>query len=261
MRILALNGSFRKNGNTSHVLTLLEQELHSLAATSGEPFEFETIHLGHQELGLCRGCRVCFDRGEEFCPHKDDLAAIKAKVLAAEGIISASPVYVGDVSGIMKNWIDRMAHVCHRPELAGKSVLVVATTGSSSPRHTLHTMQGAWLSWGASLAGAAGYVTGAQISREAIAERYGKDIRRKAQRLYHAIQTRNYERPPFVALMIFRMQQRSRSQASEGTLDRQYWDAQGWTDPSREYYIPTRANRLTVAAARFVGDVFGRFVS
>lgn len=260
MKILALNGSFRKNGNTGRVIALLEKELQALAAESGEPLAFETIHLGHQELGLCYGCRVCFDRGEAFCPHQDDLAAIKARVLAADGIISASPVYVGDVSGIMKNWIDRMAHVCHRPELAGKSVLAVATTGSSATRHTLRTMQGAWLSWGAGLAGAAGYATGARMPREAIAERYGKDIRRQARRLYRAIQTRSYERPAFVSLMVFRIQQRSWSQASKETLDRQYWDAQGWTDPAREYFIPTRTARLTIAAARLVGDVLGRFV-
>ena len=48
---------------------------------------------------------------------------------AADGIIFASPVYVNDVSGIAKTWIDRLAYVCHRPAFAGKCAYLIATVG------------------------------------------------------------------------------------------------------------------------------------
>ena len=38
-----------------------------------EPLEMETVYLGQQDINPCRGCRVCFDQGEEICPLKDDL--------------------------------------------------------------------------------------------------------------------------------------------------------------------------------------------
>lgn len=74
---------------------------------------------------------------------------------AADAIILASPVYVDDVSGITKNWIDRLAHVCHRPEFYGKYAYLLSTTGASSTRHTLRTMN-APMYWGFTIIGRAG---------------------------------------------------------------------------------------------------------
>ncbi len=112
MKILACVGSYRKNGNTARVVDLIEGQLDAEAARQHEPLEMETVYLGHWDIGTCRGCRVCFDQGEERCPLKDDLLAIKTKMKEVDGIIIASPVYVNDVSGIVRNWLDRLAHVC-----------------------------------------------------------------------------------------------------------------------------------------------------
>ena len=117
MKILTCVGSYRKNGNTARVVGLIEEQLQKVAAHNNEALEIETVYLGHHDIGICRGCRVCFDKGEEQCPLSDDLLAIKSKIKESDGIIIASPVYVNDVNGIVKNWIDRLAHVCHRPDL------------------------------------------------------------------------------------------------------------------------------------------------
>ena len=60
---------------------------------------------------------------------------------AADGILIASPVYMEDVSGIIKTWIDRLAHVSHRPEFAGKCAYLVATTARSRTNRTLETLR------------------------------------------------------------------------------------------------------------------------
>src|SRR5512139_1534220 len=98
MKVLFLIGSYRKNGNTARVAHLMEAQLQQIAQQYNAPLETETLFLAHMDIGFCRGCRACFDRGEDTCPVKDDVPAIKAKIQAADGVVIASPVYVDDVS-------------------------------------------------------------------------------------------------------------------------------------------------------------------
>jgi multimeric flavodoxin WrbA len=104
MRILALVSSNRKKGNTARFVQLVAAQVQALAARHNTPFEFETLALGDLDIRPCRGCRVCFDRGEDKCPLKDDIPAIRAKMGAADGLILASPLYVKDVNGVAKTW-------------------------------------------------------------------------------------------------------------------------------------------------------------
>ena len=89
------------------------------------------------------------------------MPAIKAKMDAADGLLLASPVYVDDVSGLVKTWMDRLAYLCHRPGFGGKCAYALATVGGSPTRHTLRTMNGALLTWGYHLAGQTGLKMGA----------------------------------------------------------------------------------------------------
>ena len=261
MNVLALVGSGRAGGNTATVVDLIGEKLRELAERSGESLTYEAVGLGRLEVRPCLGCRACFDRGEDACPLRDDLAGLRERIRAADAIVCASPVYVNGVSGLTKNVIDRLAHVCHRPEFAGKCVYLLATTGGSPTGGTIQTMQGAWLSWGAHLVGSLGLPTGARMKREEIAVRHGKKIERAARMLFAATRGRAWLRPSFVSLMMFRIQQRAWSGADPASVDFQYRRDQGWTDPRREFYIPHAASRVKVMLARFVGDVVSRFVS
>lgn len=60
--------------------------------------------MAYSDIQFCRGCRIYFDKGEELCPIKNGLLNIRDKINSADGIILASPVYVEDINGIMKNW-------------------------------------------------------------------------------------------------------------------------------------------------------------
>ena len=261
MKILTLMSSFRKTGNTTHVVALFHEELKRAGEQIGELVEIETLQIGHMDLGLCRGCRVCFDLGEEKCPLKDELLSIKEKILAADGIIAASPVYVDDVNGIMKNLIDRLAHVCHRPQFAGKTVYLLATTGGSPAGHTLRTLSTAWLTWGAHLAGSASFITGAKMPPEDIASRYQGKIAKGARNFFRAVHHERYKNPSIINLIVFRTQQWAWSRADKDSLDYQYWKAQGWTDPRRSYYIPQQANYFKITLAQIVGQTLARFMS
>ena len=142
MKIVAIISSHRKNGHTSRIVSLLKEEVEKLALDDGETIDFEKLFLGDYEINHCKGCRACMERSEEFCPWKDDVPLIKSKIKEADGMIFASPVYVGDVSSSMKALIDRLAYTCHRQEFYDKCALILVTTNATSLKRTIHTMGG-----------------------------------------------------------------------------------------------------------------------
>ncbi len=261
MNILALVGSYQRKGNTARIVRMIEGRMEEIAKQHSEPLEFETLYLGHMAIEFCRGCRTCFDRGEDKCPLKDDVSAIRAKIDAADGLILASPVYVNDVSGIVKNWIDRLAYVCHRPAFAGKCAYLVATVADSPTNHTLRTMDLALRTWGFHIVGQAGYKMGALMEQVEMEHRYRSRTAQVAEALFQAISQRRFLRPSFLSLMMFRIQQLSWQQGPPDTLDYAYWEEQGWFEPSCDFYIEHRANRVKVALARLAGAVLARFVA
>ena len=258
MKILALNGSYRTNGNTARVLSLIEEQMRCEADRAGETLDFETVHLGHLNIQMCRGCRICFDRGEDHCPLKDDLLAVKKKMIEADSVIIASPVYVDDVSGITKNWIDRLAHVCHRPEFFGKYAYLLATTGASSTSHTLRTMN-ALMYWGFHIVGRAGFKTGALSKRDEINARHSKKIDLIARTIFNSIQ--HEAAPSFFSFMVFKIQQIGWRNLNHDSIDYRYWEGNGWLDPKRVFYTNQRTSWLKVTLARLVGSVFAPFIT
>ena len=84
MKLLFLNGSPRKRGNTAVTLGLLEEALRERFGERDCEISAETLHISDLDIRSCRGCRACFDRGEEACPLKDDLLDLHAKIMAAD---------------------------------------------------------------------------------------------------------------------------------------------------------------------------------
>ncbi|HPH94246.1 MAG TPA: NAD(P)H-dependent oxidoreductase [Anaerolineaceae bacterium] len=262
MKILMIIGSGRRSGNTEQIGELLTAHLQQEARQHRVELEVETVYLGQQSFQFCRGCRVCFDRGEALCPLKDGALDLKNRMLAADGIVLASPVYVDDVSGLMKNFIDRMCHMCHRPQLAGKTAYAIATTGSSRTGKTLETMSMALRTWGCHLAGQTGFATGALMKGSEAKDRFDLQAARAARAIFSAVYRQAPHRPAFFSLMMFKIQQMSwRAKGKPGTLDFNYWQEQGWLDPKRTFYIDHEAGRLKTSLARLTGSILGKFVA
>jgi multimeric flavodoxin WrbA len=261
VRVLVLLGSHRKNGNSSRVVGLVEEGLQQLALRHSEPLTVERVYLGHQDIGWCRGCRMCFDQREEMCSLKDDLLELKAKMSSSDGIILASPVYVQDVSGTVKNWMDRLAHACHRPAFAGKSALLVATVGDGPAGHALRTMKTALSLWGFHIAAQASFKMGARMEEDEVKARYQRQAADIAGKLFDSIRERRFARPSFVSLLTFKIQQLYWQRHADDSVDYRYWRKLGWTEPQREFYIQHQASRLKVALARLAGAALAPFVT
>lgn len=105
MKLLAINGSPRKNGNTAILLK------HALEGAGSEGAETELVHLYDLNFKGCRSCFACKRIGGKSygkCASRDELTPILAKIPEIDAIIFGSPIYFGNVTGEMRCFIERM---------------------------------------------------------------------------------------------------------------------------------------------------------
>jgi multimeric flavodoxin WrbA len=122
-RVTAFVGSAHKKITHSAVCQFLD-ELKSLGDV-----ETEIVTLSDYRIETCRGCRLCFEKGEKFCPLKDDRDALFAKIDTSDGVIFATPNYSFHVSGLLKVFLDRFGFIFHRPRFFGKTFTSIVTQG------------------------------------------------------------------------------------------------------------------------------------
>lgn len=102
MKVVAINGSPRKKGNT---FTSLNKVLDELKA---EGIETELLQLGGKKVGGCMACFKCMDKKDRRCHGpKDDMNDFIAKIDGADGVLIGSPTYFASVSSEVKSLIDR----------------------------------------------------------------------------------------------------------------------------------------------------------
>ncbi|MHA1637414.1 MAG: flavodoxin family protein, partial [Candidatus Thorarchaeota archaeon] len=141
MKILAILGS--PHGLEGSTYELLRKIIDSCKA---EGAETETIVVSKKKILYCVGCANCLMEGE--CRIKDDVPEIHKKMEEADGIIFASPVYLGTVTGQMKTFIDRCLPLGHRPNLHGRYGLSVVASGGIFDVQTAEYLLSALASFG-----------------------------------------------------------------------------------------------------------------
>ncbi|HPC01266.1 MAG TPA: flavodoxin family protein [Syntrophales bacterium] len=106
MKVIAINGSARKDGNTAILLKTVLGELEA------EGIETSLIQLAGNQIAGCRACYRCFKNKDRHCSVKSDmLNDILDAMLAADGILLGSPTYFSDVSANMRALIERCGFV------------------------------------------------------------------------------------------------------------------------------------------------------
>jgi len=137
MKVVAFNGSARKDGNTAILLRKVLDELER------EGIETELVHLAGHDIHGCTGCRKCAARKDQRCSRDDDMVnGCLEKMLAADGILLGSPTYFSDVTTEMKALIDRCGFVAKQNRdmfrrKVGAAVVAVRRAGST---HAFDTM-------------------------------------------------------------------------------------------------------------------------
>lgn len=134
-RILVISSSPRRKGNSD---TLCEEFARG-AAASGH--QVEKVFLRDKTIHYCNGCDVCSTTGKP-CPQKDDAAEVIEKMVQADVIVLATPVYFYAMSAQLKTLIDRC---CGRyREMKDKDFYFLATaadTDAALPNHVFDNLQ------------------------------------------------------------------------------------------------------------------------
>ena len=138
MKVVAINGSPRKDGNCAQMLEVLGKVL------EGEGIEFEVCQPGAR-VHPCMACYHCLDNGTLRCVQDDDgVNEIIAKCIEADGIVLASPVYHGGIAGGMKCVLDRLilAAGCGESQLHHKVGAALCTLRRSGGMETYQQLLG-----------------------------------------------------------------------------------------------------------------------
>lgn len=139
MKVVAINGSPRKNGNTAKCLEVVGKEI--MAAG----IEFEVLQPG-PNVKPCLACYHCLNTGSLRCIQTGDMVnEIIEKCIEADAIILASPTYHGGMSGNMKCVVDRMmlAAACGDNQFHHKVGAALTTLRRSGGHETYHQLLGA----------------------------------------------------------------------------------------------------------------------
>jgi len=130
MKVVAFNGSARKDGNTAIMINYVLDELRN------KGIETELIQLAGKSIRGCAACGQCFVNKDKKCVIiKDQVNDYIEKMLDADGIILGSPTYFSNVSSEMKALIDRSGMVAKAnndlfKRKVGAAVVAVRRAGS-----------------------------------------------------------------------------------------------------------------------------------
>jgi len=137
-KVLAINGSPRINGNTTQLINVVFDELNR------NGIETEMIQIGYRDLSGCKACYSCYELKNKACIYyHDEFNETFSKCLEADGIILASPVYVGGMTSQLKAFIDRACLVNRANDQplkrkVGASIVAVRRNGALETFHAMN---------------------------------------------------------------------------------------------------------------------------
>jgi multimeric flavodoxin WrbA len=254
MKIIVIMGSPQR-GNTYRACEEFRQGVQKECAA-----EFEYVWLKDIDMKPCKGCYVCFQHGEEKCPHRDDdISSIVKKMDEADGVVFASPVYSNNVSGQMKMFIDRISYIGHRPRFHGKKAFFIATTGMFGTKKVLKDMSFvAGGMWGFDVVGAVGLVTKkGEMPRDHV-EHNSKLLMRAGEKYSRALLLKKARKPSLMEVIMFSWAKGVISQMEkESPVDHRYWKGKGWLSKDTRYYTAAPINPLYLAIGKLFEKIKG----
>ncbi len=130
MKVIAISGSARKDGNTAILVR------HAFAALEKEGIGTELVQLAGERIRGCIACYKCWEKKDGACAIKDDIInTCIGKMKGADGIILASPTYFADVTSEIKAFMDRTGMVARANgdmfrRKAGAAIVAVRRAGA-----------------------------------------------------------------------------------------------------------------------------------
>jgi len=229
--------SSRKSINTKELIKRFEYELKKQKKDT----EFQYINLHDYDIKICIGCENCILK--DSCPFDDDVAVINDILINSDGIILSSPVYVENVTGVFKNYVDRNCKWFHRSPLKGKPFITVCTTNGSGLKVTSAYLKTVGTRWGMAFCG--------EIKRNIrnIKNPVDENI---VDKFIDAVYDGKYLPVSTRDIMSFQVQK-----ALAGIIDKdyEYWEEKGLF--TEDYFYPAKINIIKKA----IGRSFYKFIS
>ncbi len=229
MKLVILYGGVRKK-NTYKLVETLKEELLACG-----PVEFSEIRAHDLPLPYCNSCYSCFFEGESDCPHAEILKPVLEEIIGSDGVIMASPVYSLQISAALKNIIDHLSFVVHRPVMANKKGVAISSTAGAGHKKATSYMKEILHLWGMDKV----YSLPVRVAAHELEIGKGlqKKIKRIAGRLYDDIAGRKMYNPSLKNLFYFSIWKAVAEMGKEeGTVDYIYWRDRGWL--KEDYFHP-----------------------
>lgn len=134
MKVLAINGSPRKKGNTQILIDEAAKEIKKAG------IRVESVSIADYDIRPCTGCEQCFKKPWN-CPIKDDAVKMLKKMIAADGILIGSPVYCGGATAQLKALFDRSVMPYQSSEFENKVGGALTVGGAKNGGQELTLLQ------------------------------------------------------------------------------------------------------------------------
>lgn len=131
MKIVSINGSPRENGNTGTILKAM------LEVFQADGWEVDSFHLNKLNIKGCQGCMSCKNK-TDHCVQNDDMTLIYDKIQESHVVLMGTPVYLWDVTGQFKIFLDRCFAFWNRSFTSriepGKTAILIVPQGQPNAK-------------------------------------------------------------------------------------------------------------------------------
>lgn len=225
-KVTAFIGSYRQ-GVTYEAVREFENNL----KLHGD-IDFDVVFLKDYRLEYCRGCKLCFTKGEGYCPMRDDRDLLIEKLERSDGVVFATPNYSFQLSAPMKNMLDRLAFMFHRPRYFGKTFTSIVTQGFFGGRSIVKYLSGVGENLGFGVTRGC-VLKGLEPLTEAARKSNDTVIGKAAARFYKGL-TGPVRSPSLFRLILFRISRSGVKTLTGDDCDYRYYHDKGWL--TSDYY-------------------------
>jgi multimeric flavodoxin WrbA len=248
MKVTAFIGSARKK----HTYDATEKFLQKLQSLGD--IEYEIVRLSDYDLKTCKGCILCFNKGEEICQLKDDRDKLIEKMNNSDGIIFPTPNYSFNVSGLMKIFLDRLGFIFHRPRFFGKAYTSLVVQGFYRGDKIIDYFNFLGKGLGFNVVNGS-CLNSLEPMPDKVQKKNDRIIDKQSKKFYSTLIKKEHPIPTLFQLMIFRMARISiKLLLDENWRDYTYYRENGWFESN--YYYPIQLNPVKKLTGKFFDFLF-----
>jgi multimeric flavodoxin WrbA len=208
----------------------------------------EYVFFNDYHLENCIGCKLCFNKGEEYCPLNDDRDLLIEKIIHSDGIVFATPNYSFQVTALMKNFLDRISFILHRPRFFGKTLMAMVTQGIFGGASIVKYLE--FVGQGLGFNVTKGCCLTALEPKTALEQKkITQQVKKASARFHKNLMRTTPPTPSFFKLMMFRMVRTNLRKLDEKFRDYRYFKENGWFES--DYYYDVSLGFIKKPVGRF----------